>query len=433
VADQDCFLGLDLGTSGCRGLAIDQAGRILALARTELPAPLHDPQGGSEQDPYLWWRAVRRVLRQLHERLAHRRICAIAVDGTSASLLLAEPDGRPRGPALMYDDTRARTQLAAIRAVAPAEAAVHSATSSLAKLLHLLQREPGDRRSFRALHQADWILGHLTGHYDLSDENNCLKLGYDAGQRRWPDWLPRLVPEQCLPRVLPPGRAVGLLSTEATQATGLPEDTLVVTGTTDSTAAVLAAGASAPGDAVTALGSTLVLKLVSEHPITAPEYGVYSHRLGDLWLVGGASNSGAAVCARYFTAQRMRALTSELVPNRPTGLDYYPLLKPGERFPVNDPDFPPRMTPRPPEDAIFFQAILEGLSRIEARGYALLQHLGAPAPRQVLSIGGGAVNPAWRHIRECLLGVPVRLAVHQEAAYGAALLARKGVAESAEQ
>ena len=170
-----------------------------------------------------------------------------------------------------------------------------------------------------------------------------------------------------------------------------------------------------------------MLKLVSGHPITAPELGIYSHRLGDFWLVGGASNSGGAVCAHYFTPERMQALTPALDPNRATGLDYYPLLKPGERFPVNDPDYPPRMTPRPPQDAVFFQGILEGLSRIEARGYALLKDLGAPVPRQVLSLGGGAVNPAWRRIREQLLGVPVLLADHQEAAYGAALLARQGI------
>jgi len=217
------------------------------------------------------------------------------------------------------------------------------------------------------------------------------------------------------------------LSPEATRATGLLPDTQLVTGTTDSTAAVLAAGACVPGDAVTTLGSTLVLKLVSEHPIAAPEYGIYSHRLGKLWLVGGASNSGGAVCARYFSRKRMRALTMELDPDRNTGLDYYPLLQPGERFPVNDPNYPPRMTPRPPQDAIFFQGILEGLSRIEAHGYALLTDLGAPPPRRVLSLGGGAVNPAWRRIRERMLGIPVLLAEHQEAAYGAALLAKQGV------
>jgi sugar (pentulose or hexulose) kinase len=430
VSKEDCFLGLDLGTSGCRAIAIDRTGRSLALARSVLPPPLRTPDGGSEQAPELWWQAVQQVLRELTSHLRDRRIRALAVDGTSASLLLADQGGCPLGLALMYDDSRARTQLEAIRAAAPAEAAVHSATSSLAKLLYLLQRERVRPASLRALHQADWILGRLSGRYGLSDENNCLKLGYDAKRRCWPNWLQRLdLPMECLPHVLPPGRKVGQLSLESAGATGLPQDTQLVTGTTDSTAAVLATGAGTPGDAVTTLGSTLVLKLLSERPITAPEYGVYSHRLGDLWLVGGASNAGAAVCAHYFTPERMQALTPALDPDRDTGLDYYPLLTPGERFPVNDPDYAPRLGPRPAQDALFFQGILEGLSRIEARGYGLLQDLGAPRPRRVLSIGGGATNPAWRRIRERLLGVPVLLAEHQEAAYGTARLARSGVLE----
>jgi len=367
------------------------------------------------------------VLRELVGTLPNHRVRALAVDGTSGSVLLAAPDGRPLGPALMYDDSRGRSQLEAIRALAPADTAVRSATSSLTKVLYLLQRQDGPLCNLHILHQADWILGRLSGTYSLSDENNALKLGYDVRARSWPDWLEHLgVPPTCLPRVFPPGRIVGVVSPESAHATGLSRTTRLVSGTTDSTAAVLATGACAPGDAVTTLGSTLVLKLVSEHPIIAPEYGIYSHRMGELWLVGGASNSGGAVCAHFFSPEQMRTLTRELNPDRVTGLDYYPLLRPGERFPVNDPDYPPRMTPRPSQDAVFFQGILEGLSRIEARGYALLTDLGAPAPRRVLSLGGGAANPAWRRIRERMLGVPVLLAEHREAAYGTALLARKG-------
>jgi sugar (pentulose or hexulose) kinase len=275
------------------------------------------------------------------------------------------------------------------------------------------------------LHQADWILGRLSGRFGLSDENNCLKLGYDAQARCWPDWLQGLsLPPGCLPEVRIPGQPGGALTAEAARLTGLPQGLELRAGTTDSTAAALAAGVSRPGDGVTALGSTLVLKLVSERPVNAPEFGVYSHRFGERWLVGGASNAGGAVCARYFSAERMAELSLRLDPTRDSGLDYYPLLEPGERFPVNDPDYPPRLTPRPADDLRFLHGLLEGLARIEARGYALLTELGAPAPRRVLSTGGGAGNPAWRAMRERLLGVPVLSAVHQEAAYGSALLAR---------
>ncbi|HDO34643.1 MAG TPA: carbohydrate kinase, partial [Chromatiales bacterium] len=108
------------------------------------------------------------------------------------------------------------------------------------------------------------------------------------------------------------------------------------------------------------------------------------------------------------------------------GLGYYPLLAPGERFPIADPDLAPRLTPRPADDARFFQGLLEGIARIEARGYRLLAELGAPYPVSVRTVGGGARNAPWRRIRERLLGVPVPASEHEDAAYGAALLARRG-------
>jgi sugar (pentulose or hexulose) kinase len=166
-----------------------------------------------------------------------------------------------------------------------------------------------------------------------------------------------------------------------------------------------------------------VVKILSRHPIVAPAYGVYSHRFGDLWLTGGASNSGGAVLRKFFNDRTIRALTRKLRPDEPTRLHYYPLPATGERFPVDDPDLTPRLDPRPPEDLLFFQGILEGIARVEASGYRRLRSLGAPSPRRVFTIGGGAGNAAWTRIRERLLGVPVIPATNREAAFGAALLA----------
>jgi sugar (pentulose or hexulose) kinase len=208
---------------------------------------------------------------------------------------------------------------------------------------------------------------------------------------------------------------------------GLSPDTAVIAGTSDSTAAIIATGASQSGDAITSLGSTLVTKVVSERPIFAPEYGVYSQPYGKLWLVGGGSNTGGTVLRHYFTPEQIAELTPQLDPDHLTGLDYYPLLAPGERFPVNDPQFKPRLEPRPADERLFLQGILEGIARIEAQAYARLAELGAPAPRSVSSVGGGAANVAWRKIRERMIGVPVVEAEQGEAAYGAALLALRGV------
>ncbi|MDH5184977.1 MAG: FGGY-family carbohydrate kinase, partial [Gammaproteobacteria bacterium] len=103
--------------------------------------------------------------------------------------------------------------------------------------------------------------------------------------------------------------------------------------------------------------------------------------------------------------------------------DYYPLSVSGERFPVKDADYPPRLSPRPDSDIVFFQAILEGIADIERQAYRLLQRLGAPYPKRIISLGGGARNTAWTTIRENKLSANVVTAKQTEAAYGAALLA----------
>ena len=81
------------------------------------------------------------------------------------------------------------------------------------------------------------------------------------------------------------------------------------------------------------------------------------------------------------------------------------------------------LEPRPDDDVEFFQAMLEGIARIEKQGYDILARLGAPKVKRVITTGGGSANPAWSRLRERILGVPVTTAVHAEASYGAALLA----------
>jgi sugar (pentulose or hexulose) kinase len=89
------------------------------------------------------------------------------------------------------------------------------------------------------------------------------------------------------------------------------------------------------------------------------------------------------------------------------------------------------MQPVPDDSVCLFQGLLEGISRIELAGYRRLAELGAGSPRQVFTSGGGAGNLPWREIRERLLGVPVRAARHAQAAYGSALVARRGCEEKA--
>lgn len=423
-------IGVDVGTSGVRAVALDTAGARLAMATEPLPAAVRTAAGGVHQDPALWWQALERVLRRLCATTdLGAQPCALCLDGTSATVLLTHRDGTPYGSALLYNDRSAMRAAARVAAAAPADSPARGPSASLAKALRLLASTNADPEDVRVLHQADWLTGRLLTRFGDSDWNNALKLGFDPAAERWPRWLAALpLPMQALPQVHAPGTPLGAIAPAAAEATGLPGDTLICAGTTDSTAAVLATGAREPGDAVTSLGSTLVLKIIAERPVAASDFGVYSHRLADRWLVGGASNGGGAVLRAHFDDAALARLSMRIDPQQPSGLDYYPLPGPGERFPVQDPLLEPRLTPRPRDDVRFLHGLLEGIARIERDGYRCLTELGAPAPRRVLSIGGGAGNAVWAAMRRRLLGVEVIAAPEQEAAAGAARLALAALA-----
>lgn len=413
-------IGIDLGTSGARAVVTDASLRIRAQGAASLAL-----FGTDHRDPAIWWKAVEAALDAALLNADRSKIAAIAVDGTSGTVLPVDGVGAPVAAPLMYNDAVYDAALVErLARIIPPASAAHGPTSGLAKAVHF-QATPGVEK---ILHQADWIAGRLCGLCDWTDANNALKTGYDPIAGRWPEWLEETgLNLDLLPRVLEPGEPAGRMSPEIAEQFGLPMETLVVAGTTDGCASFLATGASQPGDGVTALGSTLTLKLLSDKPIFAPEYGIYSHKILGMWLAGGASNSGGKVLARYFTPDQMATLSRELDPASPSGLDYYPLAAPGERFPISDPKLAPRLEPRPASDAAFLQGLLEGIAAIEAAGYSRLRELGAPTLRSVRSVGGGAANPVWTAIRQRMLGVAFEDALSDEAAAGAARLALHGL------
>lgn len=419
------FIGIDVGTSGIRAIAMDAHYQVCAEATTTLPTPIQN-NSVIEQDPELWWSALTTVLESLTTKVDPQHIKALSLDGTSGTVLLCDAKGEPLSPGLMYNDARAIEYLDNIEQHAPVDSAVHSATSGLAKLLWLKNQSYAEHCDYFC-HQADWLVGKLTGHYGHSDINNSLKSGYDAINKLWPQWLDDLnIDRDWLPQVHTPGNLVGVIDMDIAKQLGLPATLKIYSGTTDSTAAIIATGACEPGEAITSLGSTLVLKIITEQPVFNRDYGIYSQPFGDFWLAGGSSNSGGAVLRHYFTDAQMQAMEAELNYQQSTELNYYPLLQDGERFPHNDPSWPARLEPRPENNALFFQGILEGLTNIEHDGYRLLEVLGAPYPERVYTVGGGSVNITWMHMRQQYLGASIVIPEHTEAAYGMALLAKQG-------
>jgi D-ribulokinase len=406
-------IGIDIGTSGARAAAIDADGETVAFA-----AAAFQNQREARQ-PLVWWERVTETLLRLSAATDLGSVAGIAVDGTSGTVLSLDASGNPLGDVLMYNDPCPDDDIVkAVAAAAPSDSPARGANSGLARAIHLARGE----KAAHVVHQADWILSRLGNGPLASDENNALKSGYDLERRAWPEWLERAgMDRRLLPQVSPAGRALETIDGFA-RTLGLPSTCRFHAGTTDGCASFLATGASEIGDGVTALGSTIVLKLASDQPINAPEYGVYAHRVLDFWLIGGASNSGGSVIRALVGDERLSELTERLCPDRPTGLDYYPLLKPGERFPINDPAYPPRLEPRPADDAEFFQALLEGMTEIERLGFARLADLGGPALRSIRTVGGGAKNPVWSAMRRRALGVDMLPSRSAEAAVGTASL-----------
>ncbi|WP_293358400.1 MULTISPECIES: FGGY-family carbohydrate kinase [unclassified Microcoleus] len=418
------YLGIDFGTTGARSTIIDSQGTI--HCETECTF------AGAQQPelPSVWQNALSAVIEQIPATIRNQ-VSAIALDGTSSTVMLCDTDGIPVCEPILYNDGRGAAVTETLRAIAPANHTVLSATSSLAKLLwwqHLGGHAPSTAPTV-FLHQADWLAFLLHGKLGISDYHNALKLGFDVDTLCYPDWLIEGISGAAmpvLPQVVAPGTPVGEVRAQVGDRFGFPRHCTVCAGTTDSIAAFLASGVNSPGEAVTSLGSTLAVKLLSHTRVDDSRYGIYSHKLGDLWLVGGASNTGGAVLRHFFTDAELDGLSKKIDAEKESLLDYYPLLQKGDRFPINDPNLLPRLEPRPTDPVEFLHGLLESIARIEARGYQLLQEFGATGLTKVYTAGGGAKNLVWSAIRKRYLKVPVETPIHTAAAYGSALLAKQG-------
>ncbi|KAA8546025.1 hypothetical protein F0562_020524 [Nyssa sinensis] len=422
------YLGMDFGTSGARYALIDKEGTIFAEGKRGYPLYL-------SKETVDWTSSWKTTLFSLLEDVPvslRPFVASIAVDGTSATTIIVDSTtGEPLCRPFLYNES-CPDALPIVKSIAPANHTVCSSSSTLCKLVSWWNSDNSNKDSVLLLHQADWLLWLLHGTLGVSDYNNALKVGYDPELESYPPWLLSQPYSRVLPSVQAPGTSIRILYFELNLIqknilAGFPKDCIVCTGTTDSIAAFLAARATKPGKAVTSLGSTLAIKLLSTNKIEDARFGVYSHRLGDKWLVGGASNTGGAVLRQIFTDEQLEKLSEQINPMEASPLDYYPLHAVGERFPVADLKMEPRLHPRPESDVEYLHGILESIARIEAKAYSLLKDLGATQVEEVFTAGGGAKNEKWIKIRERVLGLPVSRALQTEAAYGAALLALSGV------
>ena len=194
---------------------------------------------------------------------------------------------------------------------------------------------------------------------------------------------------------------------------------ILISGTTDSNASVISTGLG-KNDGLTILGTTIVVKKIIDNPIK--EKGITTHRLGDDWICGGASNAGCGILSKFFSDQEIKELSRQINTSKNTSFNLLPLNSKGERFPINDPNLEPILLPRPVSDSLYLQALFEGLANIELKGWQKLNKLTGSLPKKIITVGGGSNNPQWRKIREKIINIPI-VSCRKTTSFGTALLA----------
>ena len=298
-SDKKCALvGIDVGTSGVRAVAVGPAGELLAEAEERIRQDYRPAGGIHEQDPGEWWQALcsvaQRIAKTLKEKSGEVELRGVAVTSTSGSLVVADAQGLPLRPAILYDDGRGVEIAEELNEQADPQSIRLGPSFSLVKAAWVKRQEPAVwERTRYVLHPADWLSGKLSGEFGISDFTNALKLGYDRESSSWIGSVHAAgLLDYRLPVVRRPAEPIGQVSSVAAAETGLPAGMTVLAGATDGMASVIASGAGRRGDANTTLGTTLVWKVLHDGK-PAARSGVYYHlHPGGLWVPGAASNTG---------------------------------------------------------------------------------------------------------------------------------------------
>jgi len=432
-----------VGTQGARAIITDLEGRVNSEATSAFPAEqlVAPTPGHFEQDPHQWREAAIAAIATAVSRFVSggndvAAIAALSVTSTSGTLCLVDGQGQPVGTAIMYSDTRASAVAEEVQAAGADLAAKlgtrFNASFALSKLRWVQRHEPERLAKARwYLSPTDLIIGWLSGSWGYTDWTNALKWGYDIIDLRWPEFIARDLgfdPDK-FPRVLAPGSVIGTISPQIARLTGLSPKTLVVAGSTDGTASQLASGAVSPGDWNSTLGTTLVLKGVSERLLSDPLGRIYSHRHPDgFWLPGGASSTGADCLVQRFAPQRLAELNAAALEHSPTDLIIYPLVRRGERFPFYKPEATGFILGATEDERIYYAAHLEGLAYVERLAYEVLESLGAAVGETLYVVGGATQSIAGLQIRADVLNRCLRVPEVPLGAMGAAILAARACA-----
>ena len=450
------FLGIDIGTSGAKTLAIDQQGRILAAATAEYPI-YHPRPLWSEQDPEDWWQAtvktVRAVVKQA--RLKAADVKSIGLSGQMHGSVFLDRRDRVVRKALLWNDQRTAAECDEIHARAGGRAALIRMVANPAltgftapKILWLRNHEPRNYdKTVKVLLPKDEIRRRLTGEYatEVSDASGMLLL--DVARRKWSSSLLgklELDPD-LLATCYESEDVTGKLTSEVARKLGLSADCVVVGGAGDCAAGAVGNGIVDRGTLSTSIGTSGVMFVHSDEPKIDPQGRVHTfcHAVRGRWHLMGV-NLSAGGSLQWFRdqlcdAEKIKAkrqgvdpyelLTAEaaLAPAGSDGLFFLPYLS-GERTPHADPDARGCFVgiTAAHTRGHLIRAIMEGVAYSMLDSLQIIRELEIPV-RQIRASGGGSRSGLWRQIQADVFGQKVvTINAEEGPAYGAALLAAVG-------
>ena len=288
----------DIGTSGNKATLFSEDGRM--IANTVGRYPLYSDGNRAEQDANDWWRAVCMATRELLKKSAVSPddIAAVSFSGQMMGCLPIDREGRPLRRAIIWADRRADQQVAQIREKMDDahffSIAGHRNISSygMQKAMWIQSQEPEVyENTWKFLNAKDYIVLKMTGKCltDVSDANGmeC----FDLKALKWSDELVACsgLDGDKLPEVVPSTHAVGHVTAQAAQETGLSEKTMVVMGAGDGVAANVGAGSVTPGNVYCCIGTSAWLAATTEQPLFDPERRMmcWAHAVPGLYSPNG--------------------------------------------------------------------------------------------------------------------------------------------------
>lgn len=450
------FLGIDIGTSGTKTLAIDEQGKILADATETYPC-YHPKPLWSEQDPDDWWRAtvttVRAVVKQA--RLKPADVKSIGLSGQMHGSVFLDRNGRVIRRALLWNDQRTAAECQEIERRAGGRRKLIKLVANPAltgftapKILWLRNHEP---RNFDALRKVllpkDEIRRRLTGEYatEVSDASGMLLL--DVAKRTWSKpLLEKLeLDADLLARCHESEEVTGTLTRQAARELGLSTECRVVGGAGDCAAGAVGNGIVSHGVLSTSIGTSGVMFVHSDEVKFDPEGRIHTfcHAVRGAWHMMGVTLSAGGslqwfrnqLCQAEMAAARKsgqdpyQSLNREAAAAPPgsAGLFFLPYLS-GERTPHADPHARGcfiGLTLAHTRGHLV-RAIMEGVAYSLRDSLEIIRGLNVPV-RQIRAGGGGSRSELWRQIQADVFGQKVvTLNAEEGAAYGVALLAAVG-------